>query len=465
MKINKLIHHLLLTPIVLLSLAFLSLFFAFNFIIQIYIESVTANSIKNELYYMKMIYYDEDALDENDVFEDENFIIWVRHLILGESGDIISDEEYMIGDRKDPSRQIASYLTANHLLKDGDVETISYNGRNYYMKITKFDIQNSTYLTGKAKSQDTYYAVIFADVSPVHELHRMLNMILGILILTIAIPSIFISYFNSKKIELSFSNLQNCIIKLGKREQIDDKEDLGFDEFNEMKNTTLEIETKLREAESSREIFFQNASHELRTPLMSIQGYAESIAKNVAKDNKVAANIILSESRKMKSLVDDILTLSRMETGAKQLEIEEIDVKELLNTGIYSIQKIAKDLGIHVLCDFEKEGFVFAGDEEKLSHAITNILSNAIRYAKSEILIDYEIKEQEVCLHFTNDGEPIATEDLPHIFDRFYKGKGGKFGIGLALCKEIMKLHHGSITVTSDEKATCFTLQLPLDRL
>jgi len=121
---------------------------------------------------------------------------------------------------------------------------------------------------------------------------------------------------------------------------------------------------------------------------------------------------------------------------------------------------MAKENNINIICETKAEP-VISADVKLLDRLLGNLVSNGIRYAKSEIKLSCEISDNDVIIKVSDDGSGIAKEDLPHIFERFYKGKGGKFGIGLSMASDIAKLHKGRLEVASDENGTVFTLTLP----
>ena len=217
-----------------------------------------------------------------------------------------------------------------------------------------------------------------------------------------------------------------------------------------------------KEAER-QQTFFQNASHELKTPLMAIQGYAEGIQAGVM-DTGSAAEVILKESDRMTELVDELLDISKIDMGRQQLALSEMDVRELLYDGIRAVEPAAAASGITIVPDFPEEPVMVICDDTRLRRAVTNILSNGVRYARSELRLTCRADKRHVTIRIQDDGNGIAEADLPHIFDRFYMGKSGKSGIGLALTKEIVHLHRGTIRAYNGETGAVFEISIPVSR-
>ena len=216
-----------------------------------------------------------------------------------------------------------------------------------------------------------------------------------------------------------------------------------------------------KEAER-QQTFFQNASHELKTPLMAIQGYAEGIQAGVM-DTGSAAEVILEESDRMTELVEELLDISKIDMGRQQLALSEMDVRELLYDGIRAVEPAAAG-GIAIVPDFPEEPVMVSCDDTRLRRAVTNILSNGVRYARSQLHLTCRTEKRNVTIRIQDDGDGIAAEDLPHIFDRFYMGKSGKSGIGLALTKEIIHLHKGTIRAYNGETGAVFEISIPVSR-
>ena len=217
-----------------------------------------------------------------------------------------------------------------------------------------------------------------------------------------------------------------------------------------------------KEAER-QQTFFQNASHELKTPLMAIQGYAEGIQAGVM-DTASAAEVILEESDRMTELVEELLDISKIDMGRQQLALSETDIRELLYDSIRAVEPAAAASGITIAPDFPEEPVMVKCDDTQIRRAVTNILTNGLRYARSELRLTCRPDKRNVIIRIQDDGDGIAEGDLPHIFERFYMGKSGKSGIGLALTKEIIHLHKGTIRAYNGDTGAVFEISFPVSR-
>lgn len=237
------------------------------------------------------------------------------------------------------------------------------------------------------------------------------------------------------------------------------KSDIG--ELFSLQESIEQMGAQLAAYDSAQRTFLQNASHELKTPLMSIQGYAEGILNGVMPDNKKAAEVIMQESRRLNALVEELLTLSRIETnGAKELTTLPLNetLKEYAQRLLMAAAKEGRKLTL-LLPDAE---LAVLGDDALLSQAVNNIVMNCLRYAKTEVKVELLKRETDAVIKISDDGAGISPEDLPHLFERFYKGKGGKFGLGLAIAQSAVVAMGGRIAAYNQETGAAFELLLPV---
>lgn len=213
-------------------------------------------------------------------------------------------------------------------------------------------------------------------------------------------------------------------------------------------------------AHESQKWFFQNVSHELKTPMMAVQGCAEGIHTGVL-DPVGASGIILEETEQMSELVEELLALSRLESGQANAEFHLTDVRELLYDCLRSTEKLAEQKNLRISLRFDETPVLVNCDEVQLRRAFTNIITNALRYAKDEIQIECKADRGKAVVRIRDDGEGIEPKLLPHIFDRFFSTRKGGAGIGLSLAKEIVTLHKGTISASNDGGAV-FEISLPL---
>lgn len=223
----------------------------------------------------------------------------------------------------------------------------------------------------------------------------------------------------------------------------------------------LDLGNRIEHSQDVQRQFFQNSSHELKTPLMSIQGYAEGIETGVVDPQK-SAEIILQESDRMTKLVEELLSISKIDAKRLNLKFEVTDLREILYDCLRTVEPTQKEAGVEITPIFCESPVFVSCDENQLSRAVTNILFNGIRHCRGEVEISCFTRGKNCVVRVLDNGEGLDENDLPHIFDRFYTGKNGNTGIGLALASEIVHLHKGKITAENEKSGAAFEIELPL---
>ena len=213
--------------------------------------------------------------------------------------------------------------------------------------------------------------------------------------------------------------------------------------------------------------FLSDASHELKTPLTVILSSAELLEQSAAPEQKQYVDNVRAESRRMKRLVEDMLTLSRVDRGGEHLPDTTADLSDAAADAALRFEPVAYEAG-HTLSYDIAPGLLVRGDSGKLEQAVAVLLDNAIKYAApgTEVRLDAARQGKNACLWVENEGDPIPADKLPHIFDRFYRADasrtdGGSFGLGLPIGRAIVEAHRGTLRCDSGGHTTRFTITLP----
>lgn len=454
-------------PTIIILISFCVMLITFNVAIKSYVKDMVYKNIIEEFKNFDLIYNSSKEVSpyiENS--ENAEGFITIYSIIMDEKQKMIFPD-YQWDSLKEVknAQDIYNYLKSqNIILSDGDSINLTVNKNTYAVYAKKYRGVYEDGFVLKTESDDLardYMIVLYSNITPIQNFLNLLHTVLLILVVIFGIFSTVAILNMAKGIDKSFNKLKKYIIKVGKREQIEKWNPLEYREFNEVLESIKEMSKMIDDSEKKQKQFFQNASHELRTPLMSIQGYAEGLKTGIFKEKEVALDVISQESEKMSELINEMLFLSNSQEIIP--EMEKIDISEMLYNCKNHIVSIAEKKHINVECDFDTNGEIFVyADERRLERAFLNIIVNAVRYAKSELKIICKIHDKYVKISITDDGEGISKEDLPHIFERFYKGKGGNFGIGLSITHEVVSQHNGSINVMSDGNKTEFEITLPI---
>ena len=309
------------------------------------------------------------------------------------------------------------------------------------------------------------YLVVYSDVFKSKGFVKVVNDILLIIVIISAAISVLISNTVAKKISMPILLLSKYAKKIGERQyQAEFIKYDSNDEIGELAETMQSMTHKLSTYDSTMRAFMQNASHELRTPLMSIQGYAEGIKYGVVDEEDKAVEIIIEESKRLSNLVEELLYLSKIEAMQDKLNLEEINVEYIIKSSIERIKGIAVKDNKIIKFSANDNDTIITGDEEKLTRAIINILGNCLRYCRNNIEVVLETKGKKVVIIIEDDGPGFEEKDLDNIFERFFKGKGGNYGLGLAITKSIIEKHDGNIVAENSIKGGArFIITLYMD--
>ncbi|MBN1870951.1 MAG: HAMP domain-containing protein [Candidatus Omnitrophica bacterium] len=232
--------------------------------------------------------------------------------------------------------------------------------------------------------------------------------------------------------------------------------------------------TELKRLEEIRKDFVANVSHELRTPISSIKGYAETLldGKVDSPDNiKEFLGIIYQDSNRLANLIDDLLDLSKIESGKMKMEFEPLRIGLIANRCKNVLEKSAKEKSVSIKSNISDNLPKVLGDEKRLSQVLLNLLDNAVKYTSDggSVTVSADRKEKFVQVDITDTGIGISEKDLPRIFERFYRvdkarsRELGGTGLGLSIVKHIIQAHNGQIWVQSTlGQGSTFSFTIPI---
>ncbi len=309
-------------------------------------------------------------------------------------------------------------------------------------------LENGTYVVSASDDPVTpgKTMLTYVDVTSVMAFTRQINLVLLLVILAAVLVSVLLSRRFARSLSAPVRSLSAFAREVGSGNL--EPQELRFRdvEFDTLAGSMNRMASDLRTAQQKQEVFFQNVSHELRTPLTSIRGNAEGIVFDLMEP-KQAAKVILSESDKLGGLVEDILYLSRAGKEKQDNGAELLDLREVISLCVSEQRAEAEKKGIAFTFDFDDSPVMLQIREQDAERMIGNLLSNAIRYAAHTVTLRCRNEASAVRLSVEDDGPGVSKEDLPYVFERMYKGKGGKHGIGLAIAQAVAKSFGGEITV------------------
>ena len=246
--------------------------------------------------------------------------------------------------------------------------------------------------------------------------------------------------------------------------------------FNQMADTIVGNMAELKRVDQLRRELIANVSHDLRSPLASIQGYLETIAIKddalTASARKQYLDVALRNTQTLNTLVGELFELSKLDAQQIQPEKEAFSIAELVQDVVMKFKPQAESAHVNLMADLPERLSLVYADIALVERAISNLIDNAIRHTPpgGTVQVAPSNEKEGVDIKIIDSGHGIAPEDLPYIFDRFYRaqksrtpGKSGGAGLGLAIAKKILELHGSSLSVQSAQnQGTTFRFTLPI---
>ena len=237
---------------------------------------------------------------------------------------------------------------------------------------------------------------------------------------------------------------------------------------------TIDDISQLREGERARDNFLYHVTHELRTPLTNIHAYVETLTQPDFDDEvtrKECYNVIISETERLSRLVENILSISQLEVGTARMDVSDVDLVRLLRQMVQDNLGAADERRVDLTLTLPPKVPKLRGDKQRLSILLNNMIGNAVKYtpAEGKVHVSLEVADGRMSIAVSDTGIGIAEEDQARVFDKFYRATSDDVqsiagtGLGLALAREVARLHGGDIRLDSRlGEGSTFTVELPL---
>ncbi|MDK0773276.1 sensor histidine kinase [Clostridium perfringens] len=313
-----------------------------------------------------------------------------------------------------------------------------------------------------------FYGPIFYMQNELVFLDIVNKIILGIGVLLI-LASTVIGFIISRSITRPINKLMTKAKYISKGEY-DKKIEINTDilEINELINSINNLSQSIKEQENIRKRLTGDISHELKTPLTNIQSHLEAMIDGVWEPTEERLLSVKEEAERLSSLVSDMQKLNRYDESSIKLKKDNVNISDIICFVIFQFSNLAKSKNIKI--EYEKKNINLYCDKDKITQALVNILSNAIRYSNegSTIFIEERLKDNKVIISIEDQGIGISEEDLKYVFERFYRADKsrtratGGTGIGLTIVKSIVSSHGGEVKLESKlGEGSKFTIILP----
>lgn len=367
---------------------------------------------------------------------------------------------------------------SSKLLEEGDIAIDMKDILNKNMFEIKSPIdmgkkvfRNMTYISVVEGSHDTLKTVIIdAQLTPVNATIDTIKAQFVIITIILVLVALGLAFYLSRKIAAPIIQINQSAKDLAKGDYSVEFKGKGYLEAKELNDTLNYAAKELSKVENLRKELIANMSHDLRTPLTMIAGYGEVMRDIPGENTPENVQIIIDETTRLTSLVNDMLDLSKLQAGVIELSAMPFNITQEIKSIISRYDKLLGYQNITIKFEYEQEVKV-VGDCIKLGQVIYNLINNAINYCGEDhmVIVKQIIQEDKVCFQFIDHGEGIEQNQLPYIWERYYKvdkthvrSKIGS-GLGLSIVKAVLELHHAEYGVRSKIKeGTTFWFILPI---
>ena len=312
----------------------------------------------------------------------------------------------------------------------------------------------------KIVDNTSYFKTIImvnTHISPINATTETLRTQLGYIALIVVVASLGLAYLMSRKIVKPIVNINQSA-----RQMAEGNYDIvftgrGYKEITQLNDTMNHTTRKLKEVDQMRRDLIANVSHDLRTPLTMISGYGEMMRDIPGENTPENVQIVIDEAHRLSNLVNDLLDLSKLQENKIELHIQDFDLTQLIQTVLYRYEKFMTQDGFDI--QFQPaESVRVNADPDRLGQVLYNFINNAINYSLDDkrIVIRQRINGNRVRVEVEDHGEGISEDKLNYIWDRYYKvdkthkRSSAGSGIGLAIVREILELHHAQYGVRSE---------------
>lgn len=436
----------------LIAAIFFMVLAVFNLLVGEYIK----NSVHEQLMDARQIVYDGTPLEPRP-----EYILDTPRLPRGPMGKaeaVVVSEDYELIFPDAGMAFMRNYDDIRALVTQLKTERVDLQSKEI-MRVKAFD--REYYFVSAKMPENRFggmsYLVYYIDMTAIKSFADRINVVLLAVMGIAGILAAAITTLLSGLIAKPVKELTQFAVRIGKGDFSQNALNYGDIELAELAESMNKAAAQLDAYDKEQKKFFQNVSHELRTPLQAIKCNAEGIEHGILDPQK-SGRVIISETDRLSEMVEDLLYLSHIDSISKRVHYVECDLREFLSNCAERQRTLAAERGIRFVFAFDDQPINFHCDEKHMSRAFSNLISNAIRYAKSTIILSCRQINGGIVISVTDDGEGIPTDDLPHVFDRFYRGKGGKHGIGLSIVKSVVELHNGRVEVQSTDTGTAFTI-------
>ncbi|NMB13824.1 MAG: HAMP domain-containing histidine kinase [Gallicola sp.] len=432
----------------LLSIAIILVFEGVSFYsLQNYYYSTIHGILENQIRYSTYMYssYLSDYRLEDVIIQDKDQFYRNNDgqiQILNNSGVVLFDST--------ASTQLGQKIETSDTLDALNGEEGNYIGKDPAVEEKVMTVARPL----KSRGEQVGILRISTSLETVDELIMQRFLIYALFGIVLIGLTIFISYIMAKSIVKPINNLTKVAEKISNGQLDVHAEENDFNEIGVLGKTVNIMTNNIKEKDRIKNDFISSVSHELRTPLTSINGWASTLLYDPSDEELVreGLSIIEGECIRLSDMVEELLDFSRFTSGRVNLRKEETNITELALSIKSQLTPRAKSLGIDLVINHEEDIFAFV-DPNRIKQVLINLVDNALKFTEEEgtVMMNILSGESTVILEVIDTGIGIGQDEINKVTEKFYRGNNSNShtGLGLSICEEIVKAHHGDMIISS----------------
>lgn len=324
---------------------------------------------------------------------------------------------------------------------------------------TERALRDFTQTTGKVLQENT-----LADPEFVNYSERLLGGIIGAASARMLVASVV------KEEEISLQEVVGILKESSEIKALNEALNHKSRELQAATEKLQQLIEQLRLTDQLKDEFISTVTHEMKTPITSIRAFSEILKDEELGESERSRflDIITDETKRMSRMIDQVLDLERFDSGKQVFHWETVDILALTLSTVESMNQVFHEKKLNLILSLMDQPIFVRVDPDRIRQVLLNVLSNASKFAKTEIRLTLSLENEELLWTVRDDGDGISKEELPYIFEKFFQAKnqGSEHpkgsGLGLAISKKIIHSHQGKIAVHHEDGWTCFVIRLPL---
>ena len=417
----------------------------------IIIYESTISQIRNEAfdYHQRIIKDIESLLDQSDEPDSiSRFLDSVGLYAAANEGAasiiILSDDFEITLPRDEDYKEARASISAEFA---GAIKNKKFPDDGLFVS-SSGDYYHVTYKEFKNISEDVRHLICYTPVTLLKKL-RSITIFIFFVTFVISIIVLGVMRHSANKISKMTQYLCSETERIGAGDFTPVKEETPINELDELRQAINLMSCHLENTRESEKTYISYTTHNLRNRLMKITGYAQELEYNLSASPSDTGHAIQEENEKLIEEINKLLKYARLSNPHSNIELESVPLLDALENSIDRFSIVGKEKSLHFCLEADNSELFVHGNEDLLEDIFDNLISNAFRYAKSEIRITVNEKADLIRITVADDGKGLSEQDLAHMFERFYKGIDGNTGLGLSIVQKAAEYMGGKVTASN----------------